>query len=81
MIPVQEQRQGFLPGTIAQKSHPYFQSLYDAALVCNLNPFVHIEMPDDLTNVKDGSAFIQCYTDTFMRGANLSERCVILDEC
>lgn len=81
MSPTQEMTQGYLPGSISQKSQPYMEALYEAAVACNLNPFTAIETPDDMTNIKDGSAFIQCYTDTFMRGINIDNKVVILDEC
>ena len=75
---IYEKTQGFLPGDLIQKSEPYFQPLYDALLTIN-------ELPDHVCNtsttaVENGTAFIECAVSTYMRGINLKNSFVIIDE-
>ena len=75
---IYEKTQGFLPGDLIEKSDPYFQPLRDALIeigempekVCNTNPMA----------VKNGSAYIECAVSTYMRGINLKNAFVIIDE-
>lgn len=75
---IYEKTQGFLPGDLIEKSDPYFQPLRDALIeigempdkVCNTNPIA----------VKNGSAYIECAVSTYMRGINLKNSFVIIDE-
>lgn len=75
---IYEKTQGFLPGDLLEKSEPYFQPLYDALLEIG-------ELPDHVCNtcsesVERGSAFIECAVSTYMRGINLKNAFVIIDE-
>jgi group I intron endonuclease len=75
---IHEKTQGFLPGDLLQKSAPYFQPLYDALLTIN-------ELPDHVCNtsitaVECGTAFVECAVSTYMRGINLNNAFVIIDE-
>ena len=75
---IHEKTQGFLPGDLLQKSAPYFQPLYDALLTID-------ELPDHVCNtsptaVECGTAFIECAVSTYMRGINLNNSFVIIDE-
>lgn len=75
---IYEKTQGFLPGDLIQKSEPYFQPLYDALLEIN-------ELPDHVCNtsvqaVENGSAYIECAVSTYMRGINIKNAFVIIDE-
>lgn len=75
---IYEKTQGFLPGDLIEKSDPYFQPLRNALLeinklpdaVCDTNPMA----------VKNGSAFISCAVSTYMRGINIKNSFVIIDE-
>lgn len=76
--PYAERRQGYLPGDIQTKSAMYYEPLYQALVACGINPNTSINM-DGVTGDKTGG-FITCVTDTFLRGTNLNDCIVILDE-
>lgn len=79
MSPYGERKQGWLPGTITEKSSVYFEALYQALVNCNVNPNTAINT-DSMINQKNGTAYITCITDTFVRGSNLDNAVIILDE-
>ena len=76
--PTQEQKQGYLKGTIEEKSEPYFEPFYQALekIGVNLNTATY----DDIMNEKNGTAYIECMTHTFLRGCNFENKVIILDE-
>ena len=78
MTPTQEQRQGYLPGTMEEKSAPYMQPLLDAMLTLGIPEYTLIS--DDMKYRKDDSAYIQFTMDTFLRGCNIENKVVIVDE-
>lgn len=79
MSPYGEQKQGWLPGTITEKSSVYFEAFFQALSVCNINPQTAVTN-DSMVNIKDGGAYITCITDTFLRGSNLEDAVIIIDE-
>lgn len=72
-----ETRQGYLPGTIEEKSEVYFSPLYQALASCK-------EMPEKVVmqerNIKSGTGFVEAITETFLRGQNIENKLVIIDE-
>lgn len=61
--------QGFLPGTITEKSSVYFEALYQALIAAG-------EFPDKVICSsplvqKDGSGYVTAITDTYLRGSNI----------
>lgn len=78
MSPYGERRQGWLPGSIEQKSNVYFEPFFQALSVCDINPFTAVI--GDMASQKSGEAYITCITDTFLRGQNLNDAVVIIDE-
>lgn len=78
--PTQEQRQGFLPGDQASKTEPYIQPLVDALLTLGINPQTAIISENNIQSLKNGSAYIEFKADTYLRGINLENRVVIIDE-
>jgi phosphate starvation-inducible PhoH-like protein/PhoH-like ATPase len=78
--PTQEQRQGFLPGDQASKTEPYMQPLVDALLTLGINPQTAIISENNIQALKNGSAYIEFKADTYLRGINLENRVVIIDE-
>lgn len=74
MSPYGERKQGWLPGNIEEKSAVYFEPFYQAMVTCNINPYTAVY--DEST----GSGYITCITDTFLRGQNLDNAVVIIDE-
>ena len=83
--PVNNDREGFLPGSSAEKGRPFFIPFFQALqkIGVNINTALHTE---DLLNEKNGTAYITCLTDTYIRGMNIGEvggtrTIYILDEC
>lgn len=76
--PVQEAKVGFLPGNADEKSEPYFEPFYQALDKIGVN--LKTCFADDIINQKNGTAYIQCLTHTFLRGCTFSEKVVIIDE-
>lgn len=76
--PTQEQKQGYLKGTLEEKSEPYFEPFYQALrkINVNLNTTTYL----DIINEKNGTAYIECLTHTFLRGCNFENKVVIIDE-
>lgn len=79
MSPYGERKQGWLPGTITEKSAVYFEALYQALANCDVNPYTSVST-ENLTAQKNGTGYITCITDTFLRGTNLENAVIILDE-
>lgn len=78
MSPYGERKQGYLPGDLDQKSSVYFEPCYQALITCGVNPF--IALTSDIENQKNGSAYVTCITDTFLRGLNLDNAVIVIDE-
>lgn len=79
MCPYGEKKQGWLPGSITEKSAVYFEGFYQALLECGVNVMTAIN-DETLTNQKNGTGYITCITDTFLRGTNINNAVLILDE-
>lgn len=79
MAPYGERTQGYLPGTITEKSSVYFEPFYQALINCNVNPNTAINT-ESMVNQKNGTGFITCITDTYLRGTNLDNAVIIIDE-
>ena len=77
--PYGEQKQGYLPGSITEKSEVYYEPAYQAMIECNMNPNVDV-CSDSMTARKKGEAFVKLLTHTYLRGTNLKDKVVILDE-
>lgn len=77
--PTQEQRIGFLPGEIESKIFPYTASLYDALIEIGVNPNTSINQTD-IMNEKTGSGYIDAISHLYLRGKNIKNKCVIVEE-
>lgn len=77
--PYGEQKQGYLPGSVTEKSEVYFEPAYQAILTCNMNPFADV-CNESMTSKKKGTGYVKLLTHTFLRGVNLENKVVILDE-
>lgn len=73
-----EKRQGYLPGSITEKSEVFFEPFYQALIKCNVDPNKVIN-DESMVNQKNGTGYISCLTHTFLRGTNLSG-IILLDE-
>ena len=74
-----EKAQGYLPGSITEKSEVYFEPAYQAMIECNMNPNTCVNT-DSMVNQKYGDAYVTLLTHTFLRGTNLKKKVIILDE-
>ena len=77
--PYGEQKQGYLPGSYTEKSEVYFEPAYQAMIEVGMNPNSDV-YSDSMVNKKRGEAFVKLLTHTFLRGTNLENKVVILDE-
>jgi predicted ribonuclease YlaK len=77
--PTMEQKQGFIPGDPNDKNFPYRQPLDDALLTLGYNPDQIIK-GDNIQAIKEGKAYIEFMSHTYLRGCNLEHKVVILDE-
>ena len=78
--PCEEQTQGYLPGTVTEKSAVYFEALYDAMITCGINPYTSLADSEDSIATCASYHYIFPITDTFTRGVNFSRAVVIVDE-
>lgn len=78
--PCAEGRLGFLPGSLTEKVAIYHEPLFCALITCGINPYTAI-MEDTLTSEKFSEAYIKPITDVYLRGTNLDNAVVIVEEC
>ena len=79
MFPCEENKQGYLPGDITQKSEVYFEPIYQAIIKCNLEPHRVIN-DESMTAKKCGDAYVKLLTSTYLRGTNFENKVIIIDE-
>ena len=77
--PYGEQKQGYLPGSITEKSEVYYEPAYQAMLECNMNPNV-VVCSESMSSKKKGDCYVKLLTHTYLRGTNLSNKVIIIDE-
>lgn len=65
--------QGFLPGTISEKSSVWFEALYQALETANEDPERAIKGTSmaAMDAEKNGEAFVTAITDSYLRGSNV----------
>lgn len=80
MSPSQEMTQGYLPGSIEEKSAPYMEPLFEALIKIGKSPNHLVRSSDNMQALKNGTAYIQAMTHTFLRGCNLENKVIIIDE-
>lgn len=78
--PYGEQKQGFLPGSISEKSEVYYEPAYQAMIECGLNPNSIVSSESMTSSKKRNEAYIKLMTHTYLRGSNLSRKVIIIDE-
>lgn len=78
--PYGEGKQGYLPGDITAKSEVYYEPAYQAMTEVNLNTFSDVTSASLSEKKKRGDGFVKMMTHTYMRGVNLKNKVVILDE-
>ena len=77
--PYGEEKQGYLPGSITEKSEVYYEPAYQAMIEVGLNPNV-VVTSECMTAKKKDEAYVKLLTHTYLRGTNLQNKVVILDE-
>ena len=77
--PYGEQKQGYLPGSITEKSEVYYEPAYQAMIEVGMNPNTDV-CGESMTSKKRGEGFVKLLTHTYLRGTNLQKKVVILDE-
>ena len=77
--PYGEGKQGYLPGSITEKSEVYYEPAYQAMIEVGMNPNTDV-CSESMTAKKKGEAFVKLLTHTYLRGTNLQNKVVILDE-
>ncbi len=77
--PYGEQKQGYLPGSITEKSEVYYEPAYQAMIEVGMNPNADV-CSESMTAKKRGDAYVKLLTHTYLRGTNLQKKVVILDE-
>lgn len=75
---VEEASLGYRPGNTSEKEADYLGPLYDALIKIRELPTQAIS--SDISE-KNGTAWITARSATFMRGINLENKVVIIDEC
>lgn len=75
---VEESSLGYRPGNTSEKEADYLEPLYDALTKINQVPRQAIS--SDVSD-KNGTSWITARSATFMRGINLENKVVIIDEC
>ena len=78
VAPIQENKQGYLPGTLEEKSAPYFEGFYQALVTIGVS--MGASLNSNVFNQKNGSGYIETLTHTFLRGVNFENQVVIIDE-
>lgn len=77
--PVQEEKLGYMPGSLQDKTSLYFDPLYQALIKLNINPNTTINQLD-IDNQKNGTGYIDAITHVFLRGQNFENKVVICEE-
>ena len=77
--PYGEQKQGYLPGSITEKSEVYYEPAYQAMIEVGMNPYTDV-VQDAMTAKRKGEGFVKMLTHTYLRGTNLQKKVIILDE-
>ena len=79
MAPTQEQKQGYLPGGVEEKSAPYMEPLLEAMNTLNI-PSSALINEYNIDSLKNGDSYIKFTVDTYLRGCNFENKVVIVDE-
>lgn len=77
--PVQEEKSGFLPGDADSKTKVYTAPLYDALAKLNINPYTAVNQ-ESIVNQKNGTGYIDCVSHLWLRGCNLENKVIIVEE-
>lgn len=77
--PVEEGALGFTPGSVEEKESKYFQPLLDALIEIREDPRFAIKSEKNPDLINEG-AWITAKSHTFVRGTNIKDSTLIIDE-
>jgi predicted ribonuclease YlaK len=77
--PVEEGTMGFTPGSVEEKESKYFQPLLDALVEIREDPRFAIKSEKNPDMINEG-AWITAKSHTFVRGTNIKDSTLIIDE-
>ena len=77
--PYGEQKQGYLPGSITEKSEVYYEPAYQAMIEVGMNPNTDV-ISESMIARKRGEGYVKLLTHTYLRGTNLRNKVILLDE-
>jgi phosphate starvation-inducible protein PhoH len=78
--PYGEQKQGYLPGDLTAKSEVYYEPAYQAMIEVGMNPYTDVTTKATTEKRKPCDGIVKMLTHTYLRGTNLQNKVVILDE-
>lgn len=78
--PCEEDKLGFSPGTIEEKTSMYMEPLRQALINWGYNPDKLIVSDSNIDNLKKGEAIIKAIPHTFLRGYDIDNCIVICEE-
>ena len=78
--PYGEGKQGYLPGSITEKSEVYYEPAYQAMIEVGMNPYADVNTKAMTEKRKPHDGIVNLLTHTYLRGTNLQKKVVILDE-
>ena len=78
--PYGEGKQGYLPGSITEKSEVYYEPAYQAMIEIGMNPYSDVNNKAMTEKRKPNDGVVHLLTHTYLRGTNLQKKVVILDE-
>lgn len=78
--PYGEGKQGYLPGSITEKSEVYYEPAYQAMIEVCMNPYTDVCTKTMTEKRKPNDGIVSLLTHTYLRGTNLQKKVVILDE-
>ena len=78
--PYGEGKQGYLPGSITEKSEVYYEPAYQAMIGVGMNPYSDVNTKSMTEKRKPNDGIVTLLTHTYLRGTNLQNKVIILDE-
>ena len=75
--PYGEGKQGYLPGSITEKSEVYYEPAYQAMIEVGMNPYADV-CSGSLTEKKKGDGYVKMMTHTYLRGVNLRNKVIVI---
>lgn len=77
---VEEGALGFSKGSTREKESKYITPLLDALEAIGENPSKAIHNEDDMQQQKLGTAWVKAYSHNYMRGSNIKDSIILIDE-